>query len=87
MIVGSRTSQTSAKLFMNAVQKGSTLTLSNPNVQPNSKIFLGANNTTPIEYSSKQCAFATIGDGLTDTEISNFYLTVQTFQTTLSRQV
>jgi len=87
MIVGSRTSQTSAKLFMNAVQKGSTLTLSNPNIQPNNKIFLGANNTTPIEYSNKQCAFASIGDGLTDTEVSNFYTAVQAFQTTLGRQV
>ena len=80
MIVGSRTSQTSAKLFMNAVQKGSTLTLSNPNIQPNSKFYLGANNTTPIEYSNKQCAFASIGDGLTDTEVSNFYTAVQAFK-------
>jgi hypothetical protein len=87
MVVGSRTSQTSAKLFMNAVQKGSTLTLSNPNVQPNSKFYLGANNTTPIEYSNKQCAFASIGDGLSDTEVSNFYTAVQAFNTTLSRQV
>ena len=87
MMVGSRTSQTSAKMFMNAVQKGSTLTLSNPNIQPNNKIFLGANNTTPIEYSTKQCAFASIGDGLTDTEVSNFYTAVQAFNTTLSRQV
>ena len=87
MIVGSRTSQNSAKLFMNAVQKGSTLTLSNPNVQPNNKFYLGANNTTPIEYSNKQCAFASIGDGLTDTEVSNFYTAVQNFNITLSRQV
>lgn len=87
MVVGSRTSQTSAKLFMNAVQKGSTLTLSNPNIQPNNKFYLGANNTTPIEYSNKQCAFSSIGDGLTDTEVSNFYTAVQAFNTTLSRQV
>ena len=32
-------------------------------------------------------AFASIGDGLTDTEASNFYTAVQAFQTTLSRQV
>jgi len=87
MIVGSRTSQTSAKLFMNAVQKGSTLTLSNPNIQPNGKFYLGANNTTPIEYSSKECAFASIGDGLTDTEVANLYTAVQAYQTTLGRQV
>jgi hypothetical protein len=38
-------------------------------------------------YSAKQCAFASIGDGLTDAEAANFYTAVQTFQTTLGRQV
>jgi len=37
--------------------------------------------------STKQCAFASIGDGLTDTEAVNFRTAVQAFQTTLSRQV
>ena len=86
MVVGSRTSQTSAKLFMNGVQKGSTLTLSNPNALPNNTFHLGANGIAN-EYSSKECAFATIGDGLTDTEVANLYTAVQAFQTTLGRQV
>jgi hypothetical protein len=38
-------------------------------------------------YSSRQNAFASIGDGLTDTQASNLYTAVQAFQTTLSRQV
>jgi hypothetical protein len=38
-------------------------------------------------YSTKQCAFASIGDGLTDTEAANFYTAVQAFNTTLGRQV
>ena len=89
MLVGSRTSQTSAKMFMNNVQKGSTLTLSNPNTLPNVTIFIGANHSgvSILEFSSKECAFASIGDGLTDTEVANFYTAVQTFQTTLGRQV
>jgi hypothetical protein len=88
MVVGSRTSQTSAKLFMNAVQRGSTLTLSNPNALPNNTFYLGSNHSAvAYEYSTKQCAFASIGDGLTDTEVSNFYTAVQAFNTTLSRQV
>jgi hypothetical protein len=45
------------------------------------------NNLTANYYSSKQCAFASLGDGLTDTEASNFYTAVQTFQTALNRQV
>jgi hypothetical protein len=38
-------------------------------------------------YSTKQTAFASIGDGLTNTQASDFYTAVQAFQTTLSRQV
>ena len=38
-------------------------------------------------YSPRQIAFSTIGDGLTDTDATNLYNTVQTFQTSLSRQV
>lgn len=87
--VNSRTSQTSAKMFFNNIQVGSTLTLSNPNSLPNITFYLAANHigATIQEYSSKQCAFASIGDGLTDTQASNFYTVVQTFQTTLSRNV
>jgi hypothetical protein len=85
MLVGSRTAQTSAKMFMNGVQRGSNLTLSNPNDLPNNTFFLGANGIAN-EYSSKECAFASIGDGLTDTEAANLYTAVQAFQTTLGRQ-
>lgn len=53
-------------------------------------IFIGARNgnDTIIEwYSASQFRFMSIGDGLTDTNASNFYTAVQAFQTTLSRQV
>ena len=38
-------------------------------------------------YSNRQCAFATVSEGLTSVQASNFYTAVQAFQTTLSRQV
>jgi hypothetical protein len=38
-------------------------------------------------YSSKEVAFSTIGDGLTDTDAANLYTIVQKYQTTLGRQV
>jgi hypothetical protein len=41
----------------------------------------------PSLYSSKQVAFSSFGDGLTDTESANYYTAVQAFQTTLSRNV
>lgn len=39
------------------------------------------------EYGSRECAFSSIGDGLTTTEAANLYTAVQAFQTTLGRQV
>jgi len=45
------------------------------------------NDITLQYYSAKQVAFASLGDGLTDTEAANFYTAVQSFQTTLGRQV
>jgi hypothetical protein len=88
-LVGSRTSQTSAKMFMNNAQSGSTLTLSNPNTIPNVAFAISATKTVASlqEYSLRQVAFTTIGDGLTDTEAANLYTRVQTYQTALSRQV
>jgi hypothetical protein len=55
----------------------------------NASLFISAFNQegTIFRYDNRQNAFASIGDGLTDTEASNFYTAVQAFQTTLSRQV
>ena len=46
-----------------------------------------SNNGTYVSYSNRECAFASIGDGLTDTEATAFYNAVQAYQTTLSRAV
>lgn len=55
---------------------------------PNRNVFVGSDNRgVAIEFSTKQCAFSSIGDGLTDTQSSDFYTAVQAMQTTLSRQV
>ena len=52
-------------------------------------IYLGArnNNGNADRFSDRQLAFASIGDGLSGTNMTNFYTAVQAFQTTLSRQV
>jgi hypothetical protein len=59
------------------------------NLLPNINIYIGAMSTFtgPLFFSTKQCAFSSIGTGLTDTQATNFYTAIQTFQTTLSRQV
>ena len=51
-------------------------------------VFISSRNTgTPTTFGNKEVAFFSIGDGLTDAQASAFYTNVQTFQTTLSRQV
>lgn len=49
--------------------------------------YLGANNDGTVRYNSNQVAFSTIGNGLTDTEATNLYTSVQQFNQDLSRQV
>ena len=61
----------------------------NSNTTPGQNYYIGAYNSNGLAAypSSKQCAFASIGDGLTDAEALAFYNAVQTFNTTLARQV
>lgn len=88
--IATRTTSTSHKLYKNNTTLG-TNTSTNTNALPNGNLFVGASNNSIVNtissYSTKQCAFASIGDGLTDTQAANFYTAVQAFQTTLSRQV
>jgi hypothetical protein len=56
--------------------------------KPNGNVYIGAmNEGTPKRFSTQKCAFASIGDGLTDTQASNFYTAVNSFQVSLSRNV
>ena len=52
-------------------------------------IWLGSINFSGSIFgaSNNNCAFASIGDGLTDAEVSSFYTAVQNYQTTLGRQI
>jgi hypothetical protein len=51
-------------------------------------MYIGAYGAlTPDLFSTKESAFASIGDGLTDAEAANFYTAVQAYQTTLGRAV
>ena len=62
--------------------------LSVPSTTPvNKSVVIGANSTTDSVYTSKECAFAFIGEGLTDADALNLYNSVQLFQTTLGRAI
>jgi len=45
------------------------------------------NNGTPLTYTTKQCAFASAGNGMSNVEQALFYDIVQQFQTILGRNV
>jgi hypothetical protein len=85
--IANRTASNIVNAFKNATKTINSTVVSS--ALPTNSIFIGAVNISgaPLYLSTKQCAFASIGDGLTDTEASNFYTAVQAFQTTLSRQV
>lgn len=86
--VGSGINTNAGYLFKNGVQQQIKNPLTNVSMQ-GYNYYVGAFNeqNTTIYYSDKQCAFSSIGTGLTTTELANFYTAVQAFQTTLGRQV
>jgi hypothetical protein len=74
------------------IRNGSSILYNdNPSVTslPNGSLYLGAynDNSTASNFSGREQALAYMSDGLTNTEIANLYTAVQTFQTTLSRNV
>jgi hypothetical protein len=86
--IGAHTSSTSQKIYQNSSLLA-TNTISNTLSMPNLNYWVGAANNNGVVGlpAPHQCAFASIGDGLTDTQASNFYTAVQAFQTTLARQI
>jgi hypothetical protein len=86
--IASRTSNVLLKAYKNNTLNGS-YTIADNATYGSVKVFLSAQsaNNVASQYSNRQTAFATIGDGLTDTEAANLYTRVQAYQTTLSRNV
>jgi hypothetical protein len=82
--LGSRTSSTAIKYYKNT-------TSASGNGASHTADFLNTeftlNGSNFSYYSAANYAFASIGNGLTDAEAANFNAAVQTFQTTLGRQV
>lgn len=78
-----RPSSTTQNLYKNGTQIH-TATKNVASLPLNNLYLLGINSG---EYSNKQQAFTSIGDGLTSDESLNLYTAVQKFQTTLNRQV
>jgi hypothetical protein len=89
-MLSTRISNTELNLFQDDVKLVTNTVSVSLFDYPNLNSWVGGYNRVPTsgdQYSNLQCAFASFGDGLTDTQSSNFYNAVQAFQTTLSRQV
>jgi hypothetical protein len=81
--VASRTSSTSHKVYRsNGILATNTASMTTPN--PSANCTFGSFEGL---YTNRECAFSHIGSGLNDTEASNLYVSVQTFNTTLGRNV
>jgi hypothetical protein len=91
LFMSSRITTNSHKIYRNGSQIGSTDTYVELNRQlPTNVLYIGAANVSPFgisSYSTKESAFASIGDGLTDAEATAFYNAVQAYQVALGRQV
>jgi hypothetical protein len=88
MFLTTRTSSSNAKLFRNNTQLASTTT-NNQITQPTNSFLFGAYRQLSgiFNYNTFEYAFSSLGNGLSDTQAANFYTNVQTFQTSLSRNV
>jgi hypothetical protein len=82
-----RRSSTDTEFYRNSSSLGNSATASLG--RPNLNIFICRRNypTLPENATTRQYAFVTTGNALSDTEVTDLYNAIQTFQTTLSRQV
>lgn len=90
--LGGRTSSSpsSLKYFERGtlIASASTNTSESSYVLSSSEIYIGAiNQGSPSFFSDKECAFSSIGLGLSDTEVFNLNNIVQNYQIELGRQV
>ena len=77
----SRNGTTTVTHFRNATSLGSGVRTEL--IVVNFNLFICAQNTTgtPSLYSTRQCAFTSVGDGLSNAEVTNFYNRVNTLMT------
>lgn len=87
--IASKTASNLNKIYENGTLKGTNTTTSTRSL-PNVRALIGAasNGISSVTgYDNLESAFASIGDGLTDAEATSLYNAVQTFNTTLSRNI
>lgn len=88
LALSSRVSTTDFSAYRNGVLLG-TLSVNSGLLPTTNSLYICATNTSgvPIQFSNRECAFATIGAGISSTIAALMYTDIQNFQTTLGRQV
>ena len=87
LFVSNRTNSTQVRAFQNGVLK---LINSNSIQKLDLNIYIGAirhGSLGTAFHTNRETAFASIGDGLSDSEATALYNAVQTYQTTLARNI
>lgn len=87
LLIGNRISSAQFKIFANSTLKQTVARTSSTQVNASIHIACANYGGSLSQYTIDEVSLASIGDGLTDTEAANYYTAVQTFQTTLSRNV
>jgi hypothetical protein len=87
-ILGSRTDSTTIDYYQNEIAKVS-FTKNSTALNNTLNFYLGAYNSngSAALFSTREFALASVGEGFTSTQASNYNTAVQAFQTTLARQI
>jgi len=89
-LFGGTSNGTNTYFYLNGVQLANNTTAQTYTARYSAVLFIGAkrnNSGGATNYTNKECAYASIGEGLTTTDMLNYNTRVQAFQTTLGRQV
>jgi hypothetical protein len=84
--VQSRRGATDGEAYKNGASVGTDSTNSGQDI-PNVNVHICKRSDSAASFSDRNIALATLGQGLTDQQAADYYTAVQTFQTTLGRQV
>jgi hypothetical protein len=88
LFMGNMQNATLRQLFKNKTVSNQN-TNSETFVKNSANVYLASynNNNTPLTFTNKECAFASIGNGMSNVEQALFYDIVQEYQTILGRNV
>lgn len=85
--LSSRVASNQFKIYRNGTLAKTPAVASSARAGKNVYLCALNNNGTAQQFSDRNLAFATVGLGLSDTDVANLYTVVQAYQTTLGRQV